>query len=224
MEQLAAPTDCSAKKPSGWIDISRSIYSGMAYWPDNPPVRVEPVQCLADGDICNVSKLTLGSHTGTHVDGLNHFIKGGVGVDQMPLEATIGPARLIEITHPEYIPLDQVEPHNLQAGERILFKTQNSTREYPGDRFIEDFIYLSTEAAQYLAERQVRTIGVDYLSVGGYEKNVVEVHKILLGQGIWVIEGLDLAAAQPGGYELICLPLKLKHGDGGLARAVVRSL
>ena len=209
---------------NNWIDISLTIYSGMPHWPDNPPVSIEPSQCLTHGDVCNVSKITLGSHTGTHVDGINHFIKGGMGIDQMPLDATIGRARVIEIKDPEFINVAEIEPHNIQAGERILFKTQNSSRALKSETFVENFVHISTEAANYLAKKQVRTVGVDYLSVGGYQGNVVEVHRALLGSGIWAIEGLNLSQVKPGEYELICLPIKIKNGDAGLARAILRPL
>ncbi|ELS04257.1 putative metal-dependent hydrolase [Xenococcus sp. PCC 7305] len=209
---------------ANWIDISLTIHPEMPYWPNNPPVTIEPSQCLAHGDVCNVSKLTIGTHTGTHVDGINHFIKGGMGVDKMPLDATIGKARVIEIKDPKQIRVAEIESHDIQAGERILFKTKNSTYALNSPDFVEDFVYISTEAAYYLAEKKVRTVGVDYLSVGGYQGNVIEVHQALLGSGIWAIEGLNLSQVKPGEYELICLPIKLKNGDGGLARAILRSL
>lgn len=209
---------------SDWIDISLTIHPDMPYWPDNPPVSIKQSQCLAHGDVCNVSQLTLGTHTGTHIDGINHFIEGGMGVDRMPLDAGIGKARVIEIKNPQQITVEEIEPHNIQPGERILFKTRNSTHALKSPDFVEDFVHISTAAAQYLAQKQVKTVGVDYLSVGGYQGNVVEVHRALLGSGIWAIEGLDLSQVQPGTYELICLPIKLKDGNGGLARAVLRSL
>jgi arylformamidase len=211
-------------KSQNWIDISLTIYPGMPDWPDNPAVSVEPSQCLAHGDVCNVSKMTIGTHTGTHVDGINHFVQGGMGIDQMPLDATIGKAKVIEIKDPESIKVAELEPYGIEAESRILFKTKNSDRYLQTNRFIEDFVYISTEAAHYLAAKKVRTVGVDYLSVGGYQGNVVEVHRALLGAGIWAIEGLNLAEVEPGEYELICLPIKLKDGDGGLARALLRSL
>ena len=211
-------------KSDNWIDISLTIYPGMPYWPDNPAVNVEPSQCLAHGDVCNVSKMTIGTHTGTHVDGINHFIKGGMGIDRMPLDATIGKARVIEIKDPQQITVAEIGPYNIQSGERILFKTQNSDRALKSATFVEDFVHISTEAAKYLAKKKVRTVGVDYLSVGGYQGNVIEVHHALLGSGIWAIEGLDLSAVEPGEYELICLPIKLKDGDGGLARAILKPL
>ena len=216
--------ESTSQNSSEWIDISLTIYNGMAYWPDNPAISIEPSLCLAHGDVCNVSKLTLGSHTGTHVDGLRHFIKDGLGIDAMPLEATIGRARVVGIDDPESMKVEELKALNLQPGDRILFKTRNSQRCYQTDQFVEDFVYISTEGAQYLAQRGVRTVGVDYLSVGGYQGNVVEVHHALLGAGIWVIEGLNLAAVTPGEYELICLPLKIKNGDAGLARAILKPL
>lgn len=209
---------------SNWIDISLTIHPDMPYWPDNPGISVERSQCMAHGGVCNVSKLTIGTHTGTHIDGINHFIKDGIGIDQMPIDATIGKARVIEIKDPQQIKVEEIEPYNIQAGERILFKTKNSQDALKSDTFVEDFVHISTEAAKYLAEKQVRTVGVDYLSVGGYEGNVIKVHHALLGSGIWAIEGLNLAEVEPGEYELICLPIKLKDGDGGLARAVLRPI
>jgi arylformamidase len=87
---------------------------------------------------------------------------------------------------------------------------------------VEDFVYISQDAARYLAAQQVQTVGVDYLSVGGFFKDGVETHHALLGAGIWIIEGLNLSAVQPGIVELICLPLKIEGSDGAPARAIVR--
>ncbi|MEB3359530.1 MAG: cyclase family protein [Synechococcales bacterium] len=218
----SSPLTASQAAESEWIDISLTLHTGMAHWPDNPPIQIEPSLCLQHGDVCNVSRLTLGSHSGTHVDGQRHFIQDGLGIDEMPLDATIGRARVIEIQNREAIALSELQTHNIQPGERLLFKTRNSDRCYDCNQFVEDFVYIATDAARYLAERQVRTVGVDYLSVGGYQGNVIEVHQALLGQGIWVIEGLNLSQVAPGDYELICLPLKIQNGDAGLARAVLR--
>jgi arylformamidase len=143
-------------------------------------------------------------------------------MDRMPLDATIGRARVIEIQDPVSIKSDELDPHEISRGERVLFKTQNSTRHWWAEDFIEDFVYVSQEAARYLADRGVRTVGVDYLSVGGFWKDGVETHQALLGTGIWVIEGLNLSEIEPGEYELICLPLKVENGDGAPARAILR--
>lgn len=208
----------------GWIDVTVTIHSGMVHWPDNPPVRIEPQLSMARGDVCNVSNLAMGSHTGTHMDAPHHFVQGGVGIDAMPLDATIGRARIIEIIDPESIKAAEIEGQNIQAGERILFKTRNSGRVWRTDEFVKDFVYVAHDAAQYLADRHVRTVGVDYLSVGGFYHDGVTTHRALLGAGIWVIEGLNLSEVGAGDYDLICLPIKIRDGDGAPARALIRPI
>jgi arylformamidase len=207
-----------------WTDISVPIYSGMVHWPDNPPIRVERLLDMERGDACTVSKLSLGVHSGTHVDAPIHFISGGIGIHSAPFGALIGPARVLEIADPESIKVEHLEPYRIQADERILFKTRNSARCWQSDDFFEDFVYVSQDAARYLAARQIQTVGVDYLSVGGFHTDGRETHQALLSAGIWVIEGLNLEAVHPGTYELICLPLRITGCDGAPARAVVRSV
>jgi arylformamidase len=205
----------------GWVDVSVPLRSGMVHWPDNPPVRIERMLDIERGDVANVSTISLGSHTGTHMDAPIHFVRGGEGMDRMPLDATMGLARVIEIQDATSIKPDELDPHGIGRGERVLFKTRNSSLACWARDFIEDFVYVSQEAARYLAERGVRTVGVDYLSVGGFYADGVETHQALLGAGIWVIEGLDLSGVEPGEHELICLPLKVEGGDGAPARALL---
>jgi arylformamidase len=194
----------------------------MVHWPDNPPVSIERMLDIERGDVATVSKLSMGAHTGTHMDAPIHFFRGGKGIDTMPLSATIGGARVIAIEDPESIKPEELRPHQIQRGERILFKTRNSARCWQINDFVEDFVYISQDAARYLAAQQVQTVGVDYLSVGGFFKDGVETHHALLGAGIWIIEGLNLSAVQPGIVELICLPLKIEGSDEAPARAIVR--
>lgn len=208
----------------GWIDVSVPLHTGMVHWPDNPPVQIERIMSIDRGDSANVSKISMGSHTGTHMDAPIHFVQGGEGIDMMPLDAIMGVARVIAIADAVSIKSAELEPHDIQRGERILFKTRNSNRVWSTEHFIEDFVYISPEATEYLAERGVRTVGVDYLSVGGYEQYGSETHHALLGAGIWIIEGLNLASVEPGHYELVCLPLKIVGGDGAPARAIVRAV
>jgi arylformamidase len=177
---------------------------------------------MGRGDAANVSQMSFGSHTGTHMDAPVHFVRGGEGIDRMPLDAAMGRARVLEIQDFTSINPDELVPHGIGSGERIIFKTRNSSLNWWTHEFIEDFVYISREAARYLAEREVRTVGVDYLSVGGFHKDGVETHQALLGAGIWVIEGLDLSRVEPGEHELICLPLKVEDGDGAPARVLLR--
>jgi arylformamidase len=207
-----------------WIDISVPLYTGMVHWPDNPPVRIERVLNMDAGDAANVSALSLGAHTGTHVDAPIHFLPQGAGIDALPLSATLGPARVIEITDEESIKRQELERHAIQRGERVLFKTRNSARCWQSDAFVEDFVYIAAEAARYLADVGVRTVGVDYLSVGGFARDGEATHRALLSAEICIIEGLNLSQVEPGNYELVCLPLKIRGADGAPARAVLRAL
>ena len=207
---------------NGWIDVSVPLYTGMVHWPDNPPVQIERQLDISRGDLCNVSKLSMGAHTGTHMDAPVHWIEGGPGLDTMPLDATIGRARVLEIADAVSVTAAELEPHDVQAGERILLKTRNSTHAWTSDAFVEDFVFISHEAAQYLAARHVRTVGVDYLSVGGFTQDGPETHRALLTAGIWIIEGLNLAPVTAGEYDLICLPIKIRGGDGAPSRALLR--
>ncbi|MDQ2904049.1 MAG: cyclase family protein [Ktedonobacteraceae bacterium] len=205
-----------------WLDISVPLRTGMVHWPDNPPVQIERMMDIGKGDAANVSRISMGVHTGTHMDAPVHFLQTGKGIDSMPLTAAIGQARVIEISDPAAITAEELGTQRIQQGERVLFKTQNSTRCWHSDEFIQDFIYISQEAARYLAQQQVQTVGVDYLSVGGFFKDGAETHHALLGAGIWIIEGLNLASVTPGLYDLICLPLRIAGCDGAPARAILR--
>ena len=202
---------------SDWIDVSVTVSHGMPHWPDNPPIVLERVMDLGRGDVCNVSHLAMGVHSGTHMDGPVHFVHRAAGIDEMPLTATMGEARVIEITDPRQITVDELRGHALQAGERVLFRTSNSVRCWQTSEFVEDFVYLSEQAAGYLAAAGVQTVGVDYLSVGGYHADGAKIHQILLTAGIWIIEGIDLSAVPAGPYEMICLPVKLHGSDGAPA-------
>jgi len=209
---------------NGFIDISVSIRDGMVHWPGDPGVRIRKVKEISRTGSSTLSLLSMGSHTGTHMDAPAHFLKGGRTMDRLPLEAVVGPARVIPIRDPREIRVEELRPYRIRRGERILFKTRNSTRCWKTNSFVRDFVHLTAESARLLASLKLRCVGVDYLSVGGYKKDGAQVHRALLGAGIWIIEGLDLKDARPGRYELICLPLKIAGGDGAPARAVLRKL
>jgi arylformamidase len=207
-----------------WVDVSVTVRHGMPHWPGNPPIVLERALDIRLGDDCNLSHLAMGVHSGTHMDGPVHFFHGADGLDAMPLTATMGEARVIEIMDPHQITVEELRSHVLRPGERILFRTNNSIRCWQSDRFVEDFVYISELAAIHLAERGVQTVGIDYLSVGGYHADGARIHRILLDAGIWIIEGLDLSPVRAGSYELICLPVKLHDSDGAPARAILRPL
>lgn len=207
---------------SEWIDISIALRTGMVRWPGDPPVRIERIRAIEGRYHANVSAITMGSHTGTHMDAPVHFLPRACGVDQLPFSAVIGRARVIEIKDLEVIHPQELRLNRVRRGERILLKTRNSSRARRTSSFLRDFVALSREAAEFLAERRVQTLGIDYLSAGRFERDGAETHRALLAAGIWIIEGLDLSRVKPGPYELICLPLRIEGGDGAPARAILK--
>ncbi len=210
------------RKP--WIDISVPIRDAMAHWPSDPPVSIKRAKDIEQGDTANLSVISMGAHSGTHVDAPIHFIEEGKGVDNIPLDIVVGRARVFEIRDPELIKPEELAGHRIRRGERILFKTRNSSHVWQKDEFVEDFVFISDAAADLLVDSGVRLIGIDYLSVGSFKHGGSYVHKTLLGGGIWIIEGLNLSNVTPGRYDLICLPLRIVSGDGAPARAILRPL
>lgn len=204
-----------------WIDISLPLTSGMAHWPGDPPVLIERISDLAQGDEATVSAMSMGCHTGTHMDAPLHYLPRGAGLDSMPLAAVMGPSRVLEIRDPRQVTPEELRPHRIRHGERILLKTGNSALRRHRDSFSEDFVSLSPEAAGFLAARGIRSLGIDALSVGGMGAAGGKVHRLLLAGGVWIIEGLDLSGVEPGRYRLVCLPLKIPGSDGAPARAVL---
>lgn len=209
---------------SGWIDVTVPIRIGMVTWPGGVTVQIERLRAIERGDSANVSSMCMGVHTGTHMDAPLHFLDSHKSIDQMPIDAAIGPARVIEIRDTESIKPEELKQYNIQRGERILFKTRNSQTCWQTDTFVKDYVYITKESARFLADAGVRLIGIDYLSVGGINEDGVETHRILLRAEIWLIEGLDLSGASAGNYDLICLPLKLVQTDGSPVRAVLRPI
>lgn len=208
-----------------WIDISIYNKNGMVGWPGDPAFSIKRISDMDDVDKkcdLNVSLITMTSHTGTHMDAPLHWIRDGKSIDEMPLNTTVGRARVIEIKDLESIKVSELKDYGLSRGERILFKTQNSRTRYKTDEFARDFVYISIEAAKHIAQCGVLMVGVDYMSVGGFQADGRQIHLALLEAGIWIIEGLDLSQAEAGVYELICLPLRLRGCDGAPARAILR--
>lgn len=205
-----------------WIDVSLPLASGMIGWPDDEEVRVARVQDVGRGDPCTLSRLVLGTHAGTHVDAPSHYLRGGATLDAMPLDATVGPARVIAIADPTAVTREELARHRIRRGERLLLRTRNSRRRWWELPFAEDYVFVSPAAAHWLAERGVRCVGIDALSVGGFRAGGPETHAALLGAGVWIIEGLALTAVRPGPVDLLCLPLRIAGADGAPARALVR--
>ncbi len=204
-----------------WIDITVPLRTGMVHWPADTPISIKKTVDLERGDGYTLSKIVMGTHSGTHMDAPRHFIKVGRGIDDLPLDVASGRARVIEIKDPESVKAGELMPYRIRRGERILLKTRNSASVWKTNEFVEDFVYLTHEAADLLAGRGVALLGIDYLSVGSPQHGTY-VHQRLLGAGVWLLEGVDLSRVAPGRCELVCLPLRIAGGDGSPARAIVR--
>jgi arylformamidase len=215
------------KNPTGWYDISVPLKQAMHYFPTDPaPPRIYRVSDRELGGFADLSMMEMISHTGTHIDAPLHFIAGGSTISDMPLQATIGPCRVIEIENKEKITAAELKKNKIKKGERILCKTANSPTTYMSHKFIEEYVYLENEGADYLAEKQITLFGLDNLTIGimKVKDNIGYTHKKLLGAGIYILEDAALGEVPPGEYELLCLPLLMWKGDAGPCRAILRPL
>ncbi len=206
---------------TGWIDVTVPIRPGMAVFPGDPPVRIELAQAIASGASCNVTRLDMGAHTGTHVDAPVHFIEGAAGAEALPLETLIGPAWVVDGTHLA----GQIDERALEAlvipesESRLLFKTRNSAL-WEREEFSDAFIGVTDAAARALVARGIALVGADYLSIAPHGK-AAPTHHAFLKAGVVILEGIDLREIEPGPYDLVCLPLRIVGCDGAPARALL---
>ncbi len=202
-------------------DISATVRPGMPGFPGDPPVELTPVHEIARGAGYNLSVLSLGTHTGTHIDPPRHFLPGGPGADRIDLATLNGACRVVRIPDTrQEIGIGDLRGL-LHGVPRVLFRTSNSARWELAGQFFEDYVALTPEAAEYLAPVGVKLIGIDSSSIELDRTGRFPVHHTLLESGCLILEGLRLAEVPEGEYELRCLPLKIEEGDGAPCRAVL---
>jgi arylformamidase len=202
-------------------DVTLPISKDLPVFPGDPAIRIDrKTQIGKNGAKSNLSRYSFGSHTGTHIDPPFHFIEDGITVDRLPLELLIGRARVVEVTSPR-IDESALNEFDFTADVRVLFKTRNSYL-WSQKGMSKEFVYITPGAAQVLVDNAIRLVGIDYLSVEKFDAEEPKTHLTLLGAGAIIIEGLDLREVEPGDYEMICLPLKIKDGDGAPARVVLK--
>lgn len=205
-------------------DATILLHPALPTWDGEPGPDCRPIKRIGvDGEPAQVSLLTVGTHAGTHVDAPAHFIPGAAGVDALPLEALVGPCRVVEVETPGRRTIEPADLEPIAAGAaRLLLKTASGS--FWGEpAFRRDFVALSGAAAAWLVDRGARLVGIDYLSVDPYDADPAAAHLTLLGAGVVVLEGLDLRHVPAGEYDLAALPLKLAGADGAPARVVLRA-
>ena len=205
------------------IDISLPLGPNIPAWPGSPGIRLHWSKRLEAVDECNNSLLECDTHVGTHVDAPLHFLEDGATVEQLSLEILIGPAAVTYLPGVSAITASDLAGLDLPPGvERLLIRTRNSELWGAGiTEFRKDFVALTIDVARWLVNRCIRLIGMDYLSIGSYNKDGAITHRILLEADVIVLEGPNLYGIDPRIYELICLPLKIVGAEGAPARAVL---
>jgi arylformamidase len=203
-----------------WVDVSIPVKPGMTGWPGDPEFLFAPFSRTAAGDSCNLSVMTLSTHTGTHCDAPWHFVEDGAKLHQVDTGLFFGAALLLDLTG-----VDTVRAADLPAAPlppRVLIKTRNSLRPANAP-FDKAFVAVENDAAERIAADGVKLLGVDGLSVAPYKRSG-PTHVTLLSAGVFVVEGLRLEAFGAGLWEFIVLPMPVEDADGAPCRAFMRAL
>ena len=183
-------------------DISQEVFS-CAVYPGDPAPRKEQLCAMASGQLYNLTAFSMCAHNGTHVDAPFHFLEDGKTVDRMGLEVFVGEC---------YVARHQGNVSASDAGS-ILEKAQGARRILiAGDATVTE------EAAAFFADAGILLLGNESQTVGP-ENGPMQVHKILLGRGIALLEGIVLGKVPEGRYFLNAAPLNLAGADGAPCRA-----
>jgi arylformamidase len=204
------------------IDVTVPLSAALPTFPGDPPFQMDFTHRIAEGEPYNVARLSLGVHSGTHVDAPYHFLADGSTVDQLPLEILLGKCRVVDMQERDKIERPDLEAEDLRDDIRILLKTRMSG-QLRRPEFQENFVYLTPDAAHYLVQAGIKLVGIDYLSIERFGSLDYAAHHALLGAGVVIIEGLDLSEVEPGEYDLTCLPMLIAGADGAPARVVLRT-
>jgi arylformamidase len=195
----------------------------MPVWPGDPQVENRLVSSIEKGEEANVTNIQMSAHTGTHIDAPKHYIKSGTAIEGLSLTTLLGEVEVVEIDfqNSQIDALTLIKVNRNEWSQRVLFKTNNSNlRLLEKDYFNQNFTALLPDAAEYLVQKGVKLVGIDYLSIAPFE-NGSDTHIILLENDVVVLEGLNLADISPGIYELIALPILLEGAEGSPARVLL---
>lgn len=204
-------------------DITRTISPQLQVWPGDMPYSVTPVMQMTEGSSVNLVTLTTTAHVGTHADAYYHYTLNGAYAGKMPLEAYIGPARVVTVSKREgpLVPEDFAHV-DLRGGQRLL--VHSSSSDLPDSAWPEAIVYPSPELIAWLASMHYVLIGMDSPSVDAFDSKELPGHNAICAHGMVNLEGLILRNVPDGDYELVALPLKLDLACGSPVRAILRPL
>lgn len=202
-------------------DISLTISDDLPVWPGDKEIEIVSEFLLRNGDVCNLSHFAMSMHAGTHIDVPLHFIENGKDTENIELDKFMGKAKVYELDVPCEISIMDIGKLEINEHDMVLFKIKRNSVFMKSNFFHKNFVSLSQEAAEYLVNKRVKAVGINYFSIEKFNLPGNTVHKTLLGGGVIIIEGLNLQEIDPGDYQLICLPLKFKNGNGSPVRAVL---
>ncbi|WP_119157683.1 arylformamidase [Caldimonas tepidiphila] len=207
--------------PRLW-DISPPLSTDTPVWPGDTPFRQEPAWTMGPGCPVNVARITLSPHFGAHADAPLHYAADGAPIGAVPLDAYLGPCRVIHALGAA--PL--IEPHHVEAAlagvpPRVLLR---SYPESPLGRWDPDFCAVAPGTIELLAAHGVRLVGIDTPSIDPQDSKTMDAHRAVRRHGLAILEGLWLDEVAAGDYELIALPLRFAALDASPVRAVLRTL
>lgn len=210
-----------AEQPMKIVDLSHPLVCGQMGFPTDPTLQIA-VHATIGTQGFNLSRIEIGSHHGTHLDAMFHFLEDGKTVDQMPLEWFVGPARVLRIPMrpKEEITVDDLRPYEalLTPEAKILLAT-GWDKQFPRETFFTDHPSITLEAAHYLAGRKIRLLGMDLPTPS---RQWLEFHRLLLAKEceIVLVEALANLDSVPDEFTFIGLPLRILGCDGSPIRAV----
>jgi len=205
-----------------YIDITRPVDDELVCWPGRPPPEHSWEKRIARGDHCNASYWRMSAHTGTHMDAPLHFIEGGSPIDQISPEVFTGTCKVIDLRSADIGVLDDALASRYRGERRLLIRTHHSDSDH-GGIYQSHRQLLTPAAAALLLEGGLNLIGTDRLSVDDSEGESYALHRLLLGAGCVILEGLLLADVPPGRYSLLAVPLRLVGADASPVRALLRA-
>jgi arylformamidase len=226
-KSTARTPEGNASFSEGWIDATATLDPATTpVYEGNAPLAFDFQLDMRKGDPLTLSKLSLGAHSGTHIDAPQHFVRDGASIDKVPLDALIGHARVIDIPDSvQSIDATELNRHTWRNAERVIFRTRSAIHGWMSSpTFHHDFAYVAPDAAQLMADAGIKLVGIDYISAEKFGAPAPLTHRILLGKGIPIVEGLSLESVPAGDYDLIVLPMKVGGHEGAPARAVMRKL